>query len=34
VIKTRVGRGSALGSHVVSYLLSSKHNDAHAEAAE
>jgi len=33
VIKTRLSRGAALGSDVVSYLLSSRHHD-HSAAAE
>lgn len=34
VIKSRLARGTALGSHVVSHLLSEEHNSTHARAAE
>ena len=34
VIKTRIGRGTALGSHVVSYLLGTRHHSGAAQAAE
>ena len=34
LIKARLGRGAALGSHVVSHLLSVKHNGGQAQAAE
>jgi hypothetical protein len=32
VIKTRISRGSALGSDVVSHLLSARHQDQSAAA--